>query len=202
MWLGGSHHFSVRTMFMVFSSPDFPGLLQFTIRVHDNLQKDISSLETLAQIALVYITIQVFPGSQIPIRIPTLSDNTTAEAVSNKLFSTQMPIALFLEKLSLLISSSNVEVDVSHIPGHDNDYADSLSRWNGEGDPPHHFLLHDRFSLTLPQLWQLEQHPKLFPSDVQIPWELPRQHPSLFRTCTVCELLHPVLFHCWIIPLS
>ena len=62
------------------TSQDFKNL---QIPVHDNLQKDISSLETLAQIALVYITIQFFPGSRIPIRIPTLSDNTTAEAVSN-----------------------------------------------------------------------------------------------------------------------
>ena len=141
--------------------------------MHDNLQKDISSLETLAQIALVYITIQFFPGSRIPIKIPTLSDNTTAEAVSNKLFSTQMPIALFLEKLSLLISLSQVEVDVSHIPGHSNEYADALSRWSGDGNPPHHFLRHERFSLSLAQLWQLDRHPKLIPSDTSLPWQLP-----------------------------
>ena len=96
------------------------------IPLHDNLQKDISSLETLAQIALVYIAIQFFPGTRIPIRIPTLSDNTTAEAAANKLFSTLTPLALFLEKLSLLVSSSNVEVDITHIAGHDNDYADSF----------------------------------------------------------------------------
>ena len=153
------------------TSQDFKNL---HIPLHDNLQKDISSLETLAQIALVYITIQFFPGSRIPIRVPTLSDNTTAEAVSNKLFSTQMPIALFLEKLSLLISSSHMEVDVSHIPGHANDYADALSRWNGDGQPPHHFLLHDRFPLTLQQLWHLEKHPTLFPANTSLPWSLPR----------------------------
>lgn len=107
---------------------DFKSL---NISIHDNLQKDITSLETLAQIAL-YITIQFFPGSRIPIRIPTLSDNTMAEATSNKLFSTSM----LLEKLSLLISSSCIEVDVSHIPGHDNDCADALSRWDGVGQPP------------------------------------------------------------------
>ena len=143
------------------------------IPIHDNLQKDITSLETLAQIALVYITIQFFPGCRIPIRIPTLSDNTTAEAASNKLFSTTMPIALFLEKLSLLISSSCVEVDVSHIPGHDNDYADALSRWDGVGQPPHHFLLHDRYPLTLQHLWHLESKPTLVPPDTSIPWRFP-----------------------------
>lgn len=151
-------------------SKDFQAL---HIPLHDNLQKDISSLETLAQIALVYITIQFFPGSRIPIRIPPLSDNTTAEAASNKLFSTLMPLALFLEKLSLLVSSSNIEVDITHIPGHDNDYADALSRWDGNGDPPHHFLPHDRYPLTLHNLWNLEAKPRLFPPDVQIPWKLP-----------------------------
>ena len=152
------------------SHADFAAL---HIPVHEDLQKDITSLETLAQIALVYLAIQFFPGSRIPIRIPTLSDNTTAEAVSNKLFSTSMPIALFLEKLSVLVSSSCVDVDVSHIPGHDNDFADALSRWNGEGQPPHHFLLHDRFPITLRQIWCLDKHPRLFPNTVSLPWKFP-----------------------------
>jgi hypothetical protein len=143
------------------------------IPLHTDLQKDISSLETLAQIALVYITSRFFPGARIPIRIPTLSDNSTAEALSNKLFSTNMPIAMFLEKLSLLVSSASLEVDVTHIPGHDNTFADALSRWDGAGHPPHHFLLHDRFPLTLEQLWNLEQHPKVFPPDTKLPWKLP-----------------------------
>ena len=157
-----------------FSLPMLPqDFKNLHIPLHDNLQKDISSLETLAQIALVYITIQFCPGSRIPIRIPTLSDNTTAEAISNKLFTTKMPLALFLEKLSMLVSVSNMEIDISHIPGHANDYADALSRWNGLGDPPHHFLLHDRFPLTLQELWHLETHPKLYPPDTHIPWKLP-----------------------------
>ena len=155
---------------MQISHADFAAL---HIPVHEDLQKDITSLETLAQIALVYLAIQFFPGSRIPIRIPTLSDNTTAEAVSNKLFSTSMPIALFLEKLSVLVSSSCVDVDVSHIPGHDNDFADALSRWNGEGQPPHHFLLHDRFPITLRQIWCLDKHPRLFPNTVSLPWKFP-----------------------------
>ena len=92
---------------------DFKAL---NIPIHEDLQKDIASLETLAQIALVFITIQQFPGARIPIKIPTLSDNTGAEAVSNKLFTTNLPLALFLEKLCLLISTSHVEVEVNHIP--------------------------------------------------------------------------------------
>ena len=124
---------------------------------------------------LLWYILQFLPGleSRIPIRIPTLSDNTTAEATSNKLFSTAMPLALFLEKLSLLISGSCIEVDVSHIPGHDDDWADALSRWDGTGQPPHHFLLHDRYQLSLRQLWNLEHTPKLFPPDTKVPWKFP-----------------------------
>ena len=71
------------------------------IPMRDDLQKNISSLETLAQIVLVYIVIHHLPGCRVPIRMSTLSDNTSAESVSNKLFSTQMPLALFLERLTL-----------------------------------------------------------------------------------------------------
>ena len=34
-------------------------------------------------------------------------------------------------------------------------------RWSGDGDPPHHFLRHDRFPLCLSQLWHLDRHPKV-----------------------------------------
>ena len=149
---------------------DFKSL---NIPIHDDLQKDIASLETLAQIALVFITIQQFPGARIPIKIPTLSDNTGAEAVSNKLFTTNLPLALFLEKLCLLISTSHVEVEVNHIPGRDNTYADALSRWTETGDPPCNFLLKDRFDIQLPTLWNLDRQPKLVPASAWIPWKLP-----------------------------
>jgi hypothetical protein len=149
---------------------DFKSL---NIPIHEDLQKDIASLETLAQIALVFITIQQFPGARIPIKIPTLSDNTGAEAVSNKLFTTNLPLALFLEKLCLLISTSHVEVEVNHIPGKDNTYADALSRWTNSGDPPCNFLLKDRIELQLSTLWKLDRMPKLVPSSAWIPWKLP-----------------------------
>ena len=143
------------------------------IPMHDNLQKDISSLETLAQIALVFIVIRHFPGFRIPLRMAALSDNTAAESVSNKLFSTQMPLALFLEKLSLLVSSSSIEVAVSHIAGISNDLADALSRWDGLGDPPHHCAPSDKFHLSLPELWEPYRAPQLCPPDAWLPWSLP-----------------------------
>ena len=108
------------------------------------------------------------------VRVPALSDNTGAESVSNKAFSTSLPLALFLEKLSILLAISGMAFDVTHIPGKDNTIADSLSRWNGLGDPPCSLQLCDRFELSLPQLWHLEFHPRLCPSDAWIPWNVPR----------------------------
>jgi len=143
------------------------------IPVHEDLQKSISALEALAQIALVLIAVQSFPGARIPVRVPTLSDNAGAESISNALFTTQMPLVLFLEKLCLLVCSSHIEVEVQHIPGKDNEYADALSRWNNSGDPPHHFLIQDRFPMQSSDLWLFSSRPRLLPSDAWIPWTFP-----------------------------
>ena len=143
------------------------------IPMHDDLQKDISSLETLAQIVLVYIVIHNLPGCRVPIRMSTLSGNTSAESVSNKLFSTQMPLALFLERLSVLISSSTVEVDVSHIAGKSNDLADALSRWDQQGQPPYDFQPCDRFPISLDQIWSASPKASLHPPSAWIPWSIP-----------------------------
>ena len=141
--------------------------------MHDNLQKDISSLETLAQIALIFMTTRFQPGFRIPIRIPTLSDNSAAESVSNSLFTTTMPLALFTEKLSILISSTGIDVDTSHIAGERNELADKLSRWDGSHDPPCNMLMQDRVHFTLQQLWSKDSGPQLFPPTAWIPWQLP-----------------------------
>ena len=141
--------------------------------MHENLQKDISSLETLAQIALVFVATRFQPGFRIPIKIPTLSDNSAAESISNNLFTTTMPLALFTEKLSILISSTGIDVDTSHIAGQNNELADKLSRWDGKNDPPCGMLPSDRFALNLDQLWFVHSGPKIVPSNAKIPWQLP-----------------------------
>lgn len=143
------------------------------IPLHQDLQKDITSLETLAQIALLFVVARRQPGFRMSVRVPALSDNTGAESVSNKLFTTALPLALFLEKLSILLAMSGMAFDVTHIPGRDNTIADALSRWNGIGDPPCSLKLEDRFDLNLRMLWQLEFHPQLCPSHAWIPWSLP-----------------------------
>lgn len=143
------------------------------IPMHDDLQKDISCLETLAQHALLYIMVHRIPGHRVSLRIPTLSDNTSAESASNKLFSTRMPLALFLERMSILLSSSSLDVDVQHIPGHSNDLADTLSRWDGSLPIPCNCQPEQRFDLCLQDLWCLDRKAKLVPPDTRIPWSLP-----------------------------
>ena len=171
--IGGIIHFpnkSSKWFSLQLTLVDFQNL---GIPMHDDLQKDISSLETLAQHALLFTTFRHQPGHRISLRLPALSDNSGAESVSNKLFTTTMPLALFVEKISLLSALSGCELDVSHIPGHTNDVADSLSRWNQQGAPPCGLSPDSRFQLSLPDLWHIQMHPRLFPRDAPIPWKFP-----------------------------
>ena len=67
-----------------FVKHDFTAL---QIPIEDDLQKIISALELLAQIAIVFTVARTFPGHRVPIRISSFSDNTGAESGSNKLFT-------------------------------------------------------------------------------------------------------------------
>ena len=142
------------------------------IPIHSDLQKDISSLETLAQIGLLYVVALKQPGFRMNIRVPALSDNTGAESVSNTLFTT-LPLAIFLEKLSLLAAQSGISFNVSRIAGKSNVLADALSRWNGNGDIPGNLLPHDRIHLSLDSLWSPQLRPQLLLAGVHIPWQFP-----------------------------
>ena len=95
-------------------------------------QKDISCYETLAQIALVFCCSFFFKGGRCRVRIPSWSDNSGAEACSNKLYSTSFPLCAFAQRLALAASALGMHLNCSHIPGELNDCADRLSRWTGE----------------------------------------------------------------------
>ena len=95
-----------------FVKPDFTAL---QIPIDDDLQKIISALELLAQIAIVFTLSRTFPGHRVPIRINSFSDNTGAESGSNKLFTMKHPQCLFVEKLCLLSATFSMELDVQHI---------------------------------------------------------------------------------------
>ena len=100
------------------------------IPVSREMQRDISSYETLAQIALLYVLCKFFPAQRFPIVLRSQSDNTGAEASSNSMFTTKIPLCFFVERLCLLTASVHAHLDVSHIPGYANDLADRISRLN------------------------------------------------------------------------
>lgn len=153
-----------------FTYDDFKAL---DIPVTQEMQKCIASFETLAQMAILFIFSRSSPGFRYPLRIPSLTDNSGTEAGGNKLFSTKSPMNLFLEKLTLLCTFSGMELDLSHISGERNTEADALSRWDFQSDPPFSHQLHNRFLLSLQQLWHPDSAVSLHPPDTFISWQLP-----------------------------
>ena len=114
--------FSERFFFNDFRALDIP--------VSMEMQKNIACHETLAQIAILKTASMEFTVGRIPLRIPSVSNNTSAEAGINRVFSTSHPLSLFFERLSLLASKHGMDLDISHIAGHENDIADKLGRWD------------------------------------------------------------------------
>ena len=56
-----------------------------------------------------------------------------------------------------------MDLDISHIAGHDNDIADKLSRWDFESSVPYDSSSTDRVRLSLSSLWPDLMHPSLHP---------------------------------------
>ena len=165
------HHSGTQFWFSEkFSHDDFEKL---HIHLDPNMQRSIASFETLAQIALVWLVAKSFPGFRFPICLKSLSDNTGAESVSNKLFTTTHPLCLFVEILTCLASTTGIELDVGHIPGADNVIADDLSRWDFLDIIPHNFQPSERIHLSLRQLWHCSPSPTLHPPDSKLLWKLP-----------------------------
>ena len=154
----------------VYSHSDFK---QLDIELNPEMQRSISAFETLAQIALLYVTSKFFPAHRMPICLKSLSDNSGAESGSNKLWSMAYPLSIFLEKMCLLSAMLGMEIDVNHIPGAQNVVADDLSRWDQLPPPPHSFNLQDRIRIPLTELWQIRTSPTLIPTAASIPWTLP-----------------------------
>ena len=148
-------------------------ILTLSIHLDPNMQHSIASFETLAQIALVWLVATSFPGFRIPICLKSLSDNTGAESVSNKLITTTHPLCLFVEILTCLASTTGIELDVSHMPGADNIIADDLSRWDFSTPIPYDFQPGERIQLSLGQLWHCSPQPTLHPPDSKLLWKLP-----------------------------
>ena len=160
---GVTHWFSEK-----FEHKDFP-LDQVPLEA--DMQKHIACFETLAQIALLLMTAKTYPSFRIPICLKSLSDNTGAEAGSNRMFSTSFPLCLFLEKLCLFAALTCMEMDVSHIPGAENVSADQLSRWDFITPLPG-FELSSRVRIPLSQLWFDPKPVSLHPESTRLLWSL------------------------------
>ena len=93
-------------------------------------QSYISSFEALAQFALLQTAYRLVQHSHYQFSLPTGSDNTAAESSLNKLFTTTWPLCHFLKAVASWAHAKGIALQVSHIPGKKNDWADELSRNN------------------------------------------------------------------------
>ena len=140
---------------------------QFTalgIPVQSDANLDISSYETLAQCFVLLAFWKCSGAGRLAIKLPALSDNSGAEAVCNKLYTSKAPLNLFVRKLCMWSALSGVALECSHIAGEQNDDADFLSRWNGDASTlPSRFRPEDRFVVDLPAFWNVAFSVSLFP---------------------------------------
>ena len=91
-------------------------------------QKYIPCFETLAQLALGMAARERHASSHLSICLPSESDNTPTEGGINKLFTTSWPLSEFLSLLASQSSSHGVELQIAHVAGAHNQWADDLSR--------------------------------------------------------------------------
>jgi len=146
---------------------------QLEIPVSSDMQKDISSYETLAQICLLYSLCSLLPSQRFALTLKSVSDNTAAESTSNSLFTTKAPLCFFVEKLCLLSSAVHAHLDVSHIPGYANELADMISRMNLEEPLPPILQASDRIRISLDQIWHPTKAVSIFPKGSTVSWPLP-----------------------------
>ena len=135
---------------------------------------DISCYECLAQIALLHCASAVTSSGRFHVRIPSWTDNTGAEAVANKLYTSRYPLCMFAQRLALFSCFTAMELDTTHISGPRNELADWLSRWNGTDPLPNGLDPAFRIPLDLRQLWHRANSVALFPAQSQLDWSLPQ----------------------------
>ena len=65
-----------------------------------------------------------------------------------------------------------MEIDVGHVPGHDNQVADDLSHWDESIPIPHSFVQADRVRISLQDLWIHPVKLSFTPPNLDLPWFL------------------------------
>ncbi|CAE7270674.1 unnamed protein product [Symbiodinium sp. CCMP2592] len=147
--------------------------LELGLPMQPDANLDISSYETLAQCYVLLAFWKAHGSGRLALTLPALSDNSGAESVCNKLYTSKVPLNLFVRKLSMWSSITGVTLDCSHIAGEKNHDADLLSRWDGCTELPDKFLPSNRIELYLSEFWQIRFQVKLFPADTFLKWQLP-----------------------------
>ena len=91
-------------------------------------QQYIACFETLAQLALAITARKALGATTWKFALPSASDNTTAKARTEKLWSTAEPLGSFLKLAAGWAARHHVEFLVTHHAGEYNQWADELSR--------------------------------------------------------------------------
>ncbi|CAE7304798.1 unnamed protein product [Symbiodinium sp. KB8] len=165
---GATSWFSHRYTVSDFTSMGLP--------MQPNANLDISSYETLAQCFVLLCFWKLSGSGRLAVTLPALSDNTGAESVCNRLYTSKVPLSLFVRKLSMWSSVTGVHLDCSHISGEKNDDADMLSRWDGQSELPERFRPEHRVHISLSDFWHIRFAVTLHPPDAFLKWQLPEPH--------------------------
>ena len=144
--------------------------------MQSNANLDISSYETLAQCFVLLCCWKLSGSGRLAVSLPALSDNTGAESVCNRLYTSKVPLNLFVKKLSMWSSMTGIQLECSHISGEKNDDADLLSRWDGHSELPDRFLTESRVHISLSDFWNIRFSVTLHPKDAFLKWQLPEPH--------------------------
>ena len=93
-------------------------------------QQYIACFETLAQLALAMTARHSLGARAWQFALPAASDNTAAEARTEKLWSTAEPLMSFLKLAAGWAARHHIELLVTHLAGEQNSWADELGRRN------------------------------------------------------------------------
>ena len=138
--------------------PFLPGLSK-------DAQKYIASFEILAQLVLLMMASEVLVCDQMELCIPSSSDNTAAEASINRSMSSRYPASEFLQLISQLAWQQNIGLQITHIPGVDNRWADDLSRDNLK-----QWQHYPRYHTTVDKIFSIGRVIRLAPDGPHEPW--------------------------------
>ena len=93
-----------------------------------NAQLDISAYELLAQGVLMVCRARMLPPCVLGLSLRSSVDNTAAESVGNKLFTTAAPMKYVARCIALWAGALRVRLELEYLQGSRNELADGLSR--------------------------------------------------------------------------